>query len=127
MAAVRDDRKAIIGKRFTARHGTHSFLAGRTIEEDIALARRMKELAGEVGRAVKTYTVFTLIAADTDAQANELLDYYRSGADVAAVRKVTASMFGDSGKLCGTPLQESLTAVPGSSLGGLHRLSGSLF
>ena len=87
------------GMRFTSRYGTHSFLGGRTLDEVIALGRRMKELAREAGRLVKTYTVVTLIQGESDAHANELFEYYCSGADTKALENVVAMMQGPSGKL----------------------------
>jgi pyrimidine oxygenase len=87
------------GMRFTARHGTHSFLGGRTLDEVNALSLRMKEMAREAGRDVKTYTVVTLIQGQTDSQANELFEYYCSGADTEALRNIVAMVTGPSGEL----------------------------
>jgi pyrimidine oxygenase len=87
------------GMRFTSRHGSHSFLGGRTLEEVIVLGKRMKELAREAGRSVKTYTVVTLIQGESDAHANELFEYYCSGADTEALQNVVAMMKGPSGEL----------------------------
>lgn len=80
------------GMRFTARHGTHSFLGGRDLEEVAERSRRMKELAREAGRVVKTYTSLTLIQGETDAEASALLDLYRSGADEAALENIVHGM-----------------------------------
>jgi pyrimidine oxygenase len=87
------------GIRFTARHGTHAFLGGRTPDELLVLNNRMKELAREAGRAVKTYTVVTLIQGRSDAHARELLDYYQSGADTEALRNIIAMVNGTTGEL----------------------------
>ena len=59
----------------------------------------MKELAREAGRAVKTYTVVTLIQGQSDAHARELLDYYQSGADTEALRNIIAMVNGTTGEL----------------------------
>jgi pyrimidine oxygenase len=87
------------GMRFTSRHGTHSFLGGRTLEEVVVLGRRMKELARGARRPIKTYTVVTLIQGKSDSHAKELFDYYCSGADIKALRNVVAMMQGPSGEL----------------------------
>ncbi|MBF6570201.1 MAG: LLM class flavin-dependent oxidoreductase [Candidatus Binataceae bacterium] len=87
------------GMRFTARHGTHSFLGGRNFDEVITLAQKMKAMARDAERRVKAYTVFTLIQGESDAHADELFDYYSSGADTAALQNVTAIAQGSSGQL----------------------------
>jgi pyrimidine oxygenase len=79
------------GMRFTSRQGTHSFLGGRNLEEVGVLSQRMKSMAKELGRQVKTYTVFTLIQGESDAEAQELLDYYRAGADMQALDNIITS------------------------------------
>ncbi len=87
------------GMRFTAYHGTHSFLGARTPDEALVLSNRVKELAREVGRTVKTYTVVTLIQDRNDAHARELLDYYQSGADIEALHNIIAMVEGSTGDL----------------------------
>lgn len=87
------------GMRFTARHGTHSFLGGRTLDEVLVFGNRMKEFARNAGRPVKTYTVVTLIQGESDAHAKELFDYYNSGADTDALQNVVAMVDGKSGEM----------------------------
>ena len=87
------------GINFTARHGTHSFIGGRTPEEVQILSNRIKQLAREAGRSVKTYSVVTLIQGRSDAHANELLDYYQSGADIEALQNIIAMVEGTTGEL----------------------------
>jgi pyrimidine oxygenase len=80
------------GMRFTSRQGTHSFLGGRTLDELGILSQRMKSMAKELGRQVKTYTVFTLIQGEGDAQAQETLDRLHSGADTEALDNIVSAM-----------------------------------
>lgn len=80
------------GMGFTARHGTHSFLGGRDLEEVAQRSRELKRLAAEAGRTVKTYTSLTLIQAETDAAAAEILELYRSGADTVALENIVNGM-----------------------------------
>jgi pyrimidine oxygenase len=88
------------GMRFTSRQGTHSFLGGRNLEEVVVLSQRMKAMAREVKRQVKTYTVFTMICGESDAQARDLLDYYHAGADKEALDNIISSFqYRPSGEL----------------------------
>jgi len=80
------------GMRFTAQHGTHAFLGGRDLDEVVQRSRRMKQLAHENGRRVRTYTSLTLIVGDTDAEAAAILDRFRSGADLAALENIVTGM-----------------------------------
>jgi len=87
------------GMRFAARHGTHSFLAGRTTDEVAVQSRTVKDMAKEAGRNVKTQALVILLQGDTDEQARDLSDYYTSGADTAALINIAAMITGASGDM----------------------------
>ncbi len=76
------------GFAFTARHCNYSFLGGGDIAGTKALSKRMKGMAREMGRNVKTATTLSVIQADTDREADELFDYYFEGADVMALDNI---------------------------------------
>jgi pyrimidine oxygenase len=82
------------GMAFTAEEGTHAFLCGINVEDCIELSRRMKVMAREFGRQVKTYTVFTVVQGETDGQAQELVDSYVRGADKEALDNVLSGIMG---------------------------------
>lgn len=82
------------GMTFTAREGTHAFLCGINVEDCVELSRRMKRMAREFARPVKTYTVFTVILGETDEQARELVDHYTRGADQAALENILSGIRG---------------------------------
>ncbi len=48
----------------------------------------MKRMAREANRNVKTYTVFTLVMGESDVEAQQLVEHFRSGADRAALDNV---------------------------------------
>lgn len=76
------------GFRFTTTHCTGSLLLGGDKPKQIALARRAKEIAHERGRAdFKTYGLFTLIPAQTDAKAQARVEAYDAGVDLEALRR----------------------------------------
>lgn len=74
------------GMQFTAEHGNEAFIAAQTLEETKKYSRQIKEKAQrDFGRSIKTNTVLILVQAATDEQAQEIVSYYREGADVEAL------------------------------------------
>jgi pyrimidine oxygenase len=84
------------GFRFTIRNCTASFLLGSDKDDFIKTGRRAKELAAEVGKHdFKTYGLFTIVPGDTDAIAQERVDYFNSGVDTEALDNQTREYSGD--------------------------------
>jgi pyrimidine oxygenase len=78
------------GLAFTAEHGDQNFvMATRAGLEKIAVG--LADRAAEFGRRAGTYALFTVIAADTDAEADDIADRIVAGADKGAITNVIAS------------------------------------
>lgn len=89
------------GFRFVADHCTDGFSGGSSVEGDVRYALRMKAVAAEHGRTVKTHGHMIVILGESDADAQRMLDYYHAGADEDAIesvyRKRTAGKPDDEG------------------------------
>lgn len=72
------------GMKFTAKHGTHSFISGPNLEEMKQVSLKAKATAKQMGKTIKTNTVLVIIQADTDKEAEEMVQHYRDGVDVEA-------------------------------------------
>ena len=73
------------GFRFTAAEADCSFLTARTVPETRALSNRMKQVAREHGRSIKTATPMLLIIGDSDEAARAEHRRYLDGIDRDAV------------------------------------------
>jgi pyrimidine oxygenase len=76
------------GFRFVAEHCTDGLFGGLSRDHQIALGRRMKDVAAEHGRRVRTHTLIMMIQGDSDADAERLLQHYAAGADQEAIRNI---------------------------------------
>lgn len=77
------------GLDFTIRNGQYSFVSGKDFDELKTFALKAKAKAKQYNRDVKVNTVVNVIQADTDKEANELVEHYRDGVDVEAWANVT--------------------------------------
>ncbi len=84
------------GFHFTAAEADCSFLTARTVPETRALSNRMKQIAREHGRAIKTATPMLLIIGETDADARAEHQHYVQGLDRGAIDRLYASYGGSS-------------------------------
>ena len=84
------------GFEFSVRECDGCFIGGATAEETRAASLKAKALARNLGKTIKTYCMMTVIAADTDAQAQAKAQAYRDGLDEDAVRGMLES-YGLSG------------------------------
>jgi pyrimidine oxygenase len=84
------------GYRFVADHCTDAFFGGAKLDLKKARSRRIKEVAAEQGRSVRTHTLVNLIQGDSDADALRAYDHYQAGADLAAIAKVSGSVIGSN-------------------------------
>lgn len=78
------------GQRFTAQFADFSFTVGNT-EAVRNSVFQLSELAGSQGREVGVYAQFTLIVADTDAEAKRHAEHIVDGADMEAITNLVAS------------------------------------
>jgi pyrimidine oxygenase len=81
------------GLRFTAKEGDYSFVNGVTLEHSKQLSRRMKEIATEHGREIKTAISMLPVVGETDAVAQKQWQHYQDGADTEAMANI-ARYFG---------------------------------
>ncbi|HLG72888.1 MAG TPA: LLM class flavin-dependent oxidoreductase [Chloroflexota bacterium] len=75
-----------VGMAFAARHCDWAFLTGRTVEEYGEMVKKVHALAAGYGRKIRAATMVHVIMADTDAAANEIVDWVRAEVDEEAVR-----------------------------------------
>lgn len=85
------------GFRFTAAEADCSFLTAKTLPETRALSNRMKQVAHEHKRTIKTATPMLLIIGDSDAAARAEHEHYLQGLDQGAVDRLYNSL-GGSGR-----------------------------
>lgn len=76
------------GFQFVADHCTDGLFGGLSREHQISLGRRMKEVAQERGKSIRTHTLIMMIQGDSDADAERLLKHYAEGADQEAIRNI---------------------------------------
>lgn len=76
------------GFRFVAEHCTDGFFGGTSLEAKKKTSRRIKQVAGETGRSVRTHTLVMLIQGDSDADAQKMLEHIEAGADNTAIDNV---------------------------------------
>jgi pyrimidine oxygenase len=73
------------GMRFTSNEMDALFLSGGDIPELAASSRAAKDDAASIGRAVRTYSMMTILFGDTDAAAEVEAARYREGLDEGAL------------------------------------------
>jgi pyrimidine oxygenase len=73
------------GFRFAAREADYSFVGGVTPEHTKQLSRRMKEIAGEYGRKIKSATTLMPVLDESEAAAAKRWQYIQDGADIEAL------------------------------------------
>jgi pyrimidine oxygenase len=76
------------GFRFTAKEGNYSFVNGVTLEHSKQLSRRMKEIAAEHGRGIKTAISMLPVVGETDAAAQKQWQHLQDGADTEAMANI---------------------------------------
>jgi len=79
------------GFQFSVRHADACFIGGRSRAEHRDASRRAKALGAELGKAVRTYAMCTIIHAENDAGAQALAARYAEGADMGAILSMLAS------------------------------------
>jgi pyrimidine oxygenase len=79
------------GFQFSVREADACFIGGRTPEERRDNSRRAKQVAGTLGKTIKTYAMCTVVHAESDAGAEALAAKYRDGADMGAILEMLKS------------------------------------
>lgn len=77
------------GMRFTAKEGNYSFLGGVTVEHTKQLSRRMKDIAAEYGRPVKTATTILPVIAESVDAAEKQWKVFQDGVDQDAIANIS--------------------------------------
>jgi pyrimidine oxygenase len=85
------------GLDFSAKHADTSFVMVKDEEAARRFSTLLREKAEAYGKPdVRMAAVFTVVAADTDAEADALIERIRAGADVDAVREYVRRAMGTS-------------------------------
>ncbi|HEX3972797.1 MAG TPA: LLM class flavin-dependent oxidoreductase [Stellaceae bacterium] len=85
------------GFRFTGKEGNYSFIGGVTVAQTKQFSQRVKQIAGEYGREIKTATTLLPILDETDGAAEKQWHYIQDGADTEALINL-ASYFTKQGR-----------------------------
>lgn len=83
------------GMRFCASVGDYNFVNAADVATARDLVARTSHFAEEAGRKLGTYALFTLVCADTDAEAERRAQHIREGADLEALRNFMAAARSD--------------------------------
>jgi pyrimidine oxygenase len=76
------------GYQFVAEHCTDGLFGGLTPEHQTQMSRRMKQVATDRGRKVRSHTLVLLIQGDSDDDAERILRHYEAGADREAIENI---------------------------------------
>jgi pyrimidine oxygenase len=74
------------GMRFTADQMDAMFVGGKDDQEVAGISRKVKAMAAESGRYIRTYSMLTLVIGASDAEAQAQADYFRAGFDEEACK-----------------------------------------
>ena len=120
------------GFRFTAQEADWSFLTAATPADTRALSDRMKKIAAEHGRAVRTATPMLLIVGDSDRAAADEHAAYVAGLDLGAIDRLYESMGGSSRPSAKRRIERTIASAsfggqviagsPATVAGHIHRL-----
>jgi pyrimidine oxygenase len=99
------------GFHFTAKEGNYSFIGGNTAEATKQLSLRVKAIAGEYGRNVKTATTLLPILAETDAAAEKRMKHYVEGADTEALEVIASYFRSDARKSAKVVIEKTKSFV----------------
>jgi len=84
------------GFRFTAKEGDYSFIGGISVAATKQMSQRVKTIAAEHGRTVKTATTLLPILAETDAAAEQRWKHYQDGVDTEALAEIARQLGRDT-------------------------------
>ncbi|GMM95062.1 MULTISPECIES: LLM class flavin-dependent oxidoreductase [Microbacterium] len=79
------------GRAFQARYADGAFLGAESLEEMAGFSRDVHERAAAEGREVRTYSMLTVVMADTDRAAEERAARYAEGLDREALANMRRS------------------------------------
>ncbi len=77
------------GQEFQARYADGAFLGAYTFEEMVASSKNVHQRAAELGRVCKTYSMMTVVLADTDEAAQAKVREYGAGVDREALLNIS--------------------------------------
>jgi pyrimidine oxygenase len=82
-----------VGMRFTAQHADYAFVIGDLSGDAVFAAnRKLRQFAAETGRDVGAYVLYTLVLAETEAEAQSKSDHWMAHAD----RQALTTMMGQA-------------------------------
>jgi pyrimidine oxygenase len=87
ISAGRSDR----GRAFQAQYADGAFLGAESLRDMRDLSRDVHERAAAAGRTVRTYSMLTIVQAETDADAEALVAHYGDGLDREALSNMRRS------------------------------------
>ncbi len=99
------------GSAFTAKECDYSFLGGKSVEQIKQFSRRIKTLAAEAGREIKTATTILAVIDDSDAAAERRWKRYQDGADLEALANIAAAFGRESTETARMRLEKETRSV----------------
>jgi len=116
------------GLRFTVKHCNVNFVAG-DVEQVTNVSANGKRIAAEMGKEIKTYALYTVIAANTDEEAQGIYQHFIDGTDQDSFSGLQTAKSNDkdgstTGKLLGDIyLAPTLTGSPKTIVDFIERLA----
>lgn len=80
-----------VGRAFQAEHADGAFLGADTLDDMRTASRDVHDRAAALGRTVKTYSMLTVVLAETDAEAEARATEYGRGIDRVALANMRRS------------------------------------
>lgn len=99
------------GSAFTAKECDYSFLGGKSNAQIKQFSRRIKALAAEAGREIKTATTILAVIDDSDAAAERRWQRYQDGADVEALDNIAGTFSRQSTETARVRLEKATRSV----------------
>jgi pyrimidine oxygenase len=75
-----------VGMQFTSQEMDALFLSGATTAQLAEASRNAKAEAAAVGKAIRTYSMMTVVFGQTEGEAEAIAEHYRAGLDEEALR-----------------------------------------
>lgn len=99
------------GFRFTAEHGDYSFIGGITVDLTKQMSQRVKAIAAEHGRTIKTATTILAVIDETDAAAQKRWKHYQDGVDTEALAAIAAGLGRDTRQSAHDKVEKTRTFI----------------
>lgn len=99
------------GLTFTVKYGNINFVAG-DMEQVTTVSAKGKQIAREMGKSIKTYAVYTIVASDTDEEAESINQHIIYGTDHESFSGLQTARSNDKDGSTATKIMGDVYLVP---------------